>query len=231
MDDQQALEVANKVIGQIFGYKNPYNLEQIRQKFAFDVRLPSKVFDSQTSEETWAQSTNPTKFITLENSLKETSIKDWMQPKQPLNSLEDILSAWNKINYTTTERQIESVNIAKSDNIYNSENVYQSQDIHFSKNILFSDTLRHSEYVIASQRSYGNVYSMRIEDSKECSKSFGISWCGKVSNSFMIHDAYDISDCMFCSHLTSKRFCIANMQYSEEEYNKVRDLVIRWILS
>lgn len=231
MNDQKALEIISKVIGQIFGYQNPYNLEQVRQKFAFDVRLPSKVFDTKTGEETWAQSTNPTKFVTLSNSLKEVKQSDWMREKQDLNTLEDILVAWNEINYTTTERQIECVNIAKSDNIYNSENVYQSQDVHFSKNIAFCDTLRHGEYVVASQRSYGCVYSMRIEDSKECTKSFGVSWSGKISNSYMIHDCYDVADSMFCSHISSKRFCIANMQYTEEEYIKIREMVIKWILS
>lgn len=231
MNDQVALDIATKVIEQIFGYKNPYSLEQVRQKFAFDVRLPNKVFDTTTNEETWAQSTNPSKFITFNNYIEEVKKTDWVKPKKPLNSLEDILVAWNEINYTATERQIECVNIMKCDNVYNSENLYQSQDVHYCKNVLFSDVLRRSEYVIASQRSHSCTYAMRIEDSKECTKSFGVSWSAKVSNSFMIHNAYDISDCMFCSHVSSKRFCIANMQYTEEEYYKVRDMVIRWILS
>ena len=45
------------------------------------------------------------------------------------------------------------------------------------------------------------------------------------------HYCYDISDCMFCSHISGKRFCIANMQFSEEEYKRLKELVIRWVLT
>lgn len=232
MTEQDAKAILDKVVAQVFGYQNPYTLEQFMTKYAFDVRLPNKVNDTITNEETWAQSTNPTKFITQKNSFSEQIRPGgWEQPKRTINGLQDILAAWNDINYTTTERQLESSNVSQCDNIYNSENVFRSQDVHFSKNVLFSDSVKNAEYLIASQRSFGCVYSIRVEDSKECSESFGISWSGKISKSFMIHDSYDLSDCMFCSHINSKRFCIANMQFEEAEYLKLRDEIIRWLLA
>lgn len=231
MNDQIAQQILDKTMGQIFGYQNPFSLEQFMRKFAFDVNLPKLVTDSTTGEDTWAQSTNPTKFMTLSNARKRSEIDDWMIPKRPLQSLEDVLTAWNDINFTSTERQIDSINMAKSDNIYNSDMVYYSQDIHFSKNILFCDAIKGSEYLLASQRSHSSVYSCRIEDSKECTQSFSVSWSGKIANSFFIHDSYDLSDCMFCSHIGSKRFCIANMQFEEEEYNALKKQIIAWILS
>ena len=39
MDSQQAQAVIDTIIGEIFGFKNPFTLEQFQQKFAFDVRL------------------------------------------------------------------------------------------------------------------------------------------------------------------------------------------------
>lgn len=231
MTEQDAKGIIDKVVAQVFGYKNPFTLEEFLAKYAFDVRLPNKVNDTTTGEETWAQSTNPTKFITRNNLSVEVKKSDWMLPKREIHGLEDILAAWNEVNYTATERLMESINVSQSDNIYNSENVFRSQDCHYSKNLVFCDGIRKSEYVLASQRSAATVYSIRVEDSSDVSESFGISWSGKVAKSFMIHDCYDMSDSMFCSHLTSKRFCIANMQFEEAEYIKLRELIIKWLLS
>jgi len=221
----------DKIIGQIFGYQNPLSLEQFIQKYAFDVRLPSEVYDSTSGEKTWASSTNPTKFMTLNNTRKRAEVDDFMLPQRPLNGLPDILAAWNETNYTSTERQIESINVHESDCIYNCENVYRSQDCNGSKNVILCDSVHNSESVVAIQRSKNLAYCIRVEDSQNISNSFSVSWSNKVSNSFFINDCFDVTDSMFCSHIAGKRFCIANMQYEEAEYNKLKDLVARWILT
>jgi hypothetical protein len=231
MDATKAKEILDKVIGQIFGYQNPLTLEQAMQKFAFDIRLPQQVYDSTTNEPTWAQSVNPTKFITMNNAHNRSGTDDWLLPKRPLSGLEDILAAWAETNLMATERQIESANVAESDNIYNSDSVYRSIDITQSKNVLFCDAANKSEFVVACQRSNALSFCMRTEDSKECSNSFNVIWSAKVANCFFVQDCYDLTDCMFCSHITSKRFCIANMQFEEAEYKKLKELVVRWILT
>lgn len=229
MDAKAAQALLDKVIGQIFGYKNPLSLEQFQAKYAFDVRLPIQVTDSTTGQATWTQSPNPTKFITTQNAWDR---QDWDQrPKKELKSIQDIIAAWSEINYTATERHIDSINVAESDNIYTSENVYRSQDINSSKNILFSDGVNSSEYIVAGQRSTGLSYCARVEDSNNCSNSFSVIWSKKVVNSFFIEDCGDMYECMFCSHITNKKFCIANMQYEEAEYRALKDMVIRWILT
>lgn len=68
MKDKEAIDVANKVFESVFRRKCSYQLEEILTKFAFDVKLPQKVLDSTTGEETWAASINPTKFITQKNT-------------------------------------------------------------------------------------------------------------------------------------------------------------------
>jgi len=227
MTPKIAKEILDKIVGQVFGYKNPYTLEQFMQKFAFDVRLPSQVADSTTGEPTWAQSVNPTKFVKLQHALKN----DWVAPEQSLKSVEDILQAWSHVNYTATERDIDSLNVAESDSIYRSENVYRSLDVIRSKNVLFSDGAWDCEFVAANQRSNTSNYCIRLEDSKECTGSFTVSWSGKIVNSFFIHDCFDMYECMFCSHVSSKRFCIANRQFEEAEYYKLKDMIIRWVLT
>lgn len=229
MTPADAQVILDKIIGQIFGYKNPLSLEQFMQKYAFDVRLPQKVNDSTTGEVTWSQSINPTKFITVKNAWAR---EDWDNlPKRPINGIEDILSAWNEINYTATDRHLDSLNVAESDGIYSAENIYRCTDTGRSKNILFSDGVFDSEYIVAGQRSQTSSFCARLEDSKECSNSFSVVWSHKVVNSFFIQDCHDMFECMFCSHITNKKFCIANMQFEEEEYRRIKDMVVRWILT
>jgi hypothetical protein len=231
----KAQEILDKVIGQITGYKNPYTVEGFMQKYAFDVRLPVQVVDSVTSEITWAQSANPAKFITMETAFKgnpHTGKEDWMLEKQDIKSINDVLAIWQLTNYTTTQRKLDSLEVYESDNVYSSENVHRSQDIHNSKNILLCDTIQEGcEYVVASQRSQASTYCARLEDSRGCSQSFNVSWSNKIVNSAFIHDSFDLYECLFCSHLTSRKYCVANMQFEETEYFAIKKMVMEWILT
>lgn len=231
MDKNKAKEIVDKIIGQIFGCQNPLTLEQVMSKFAFDISLPQQVYDTQTNEATWAMSTSPTKFISMKNVIRRNEVDDWIIPRRPLNNLQDILSAWSETNYMATERTRESINYAECDNINFCENTYRSQDCGESKNLIFCNGIYKSEFALASQRSIILSFCMRTEDSRECSNSFNVIWSGKIADSFFIQDCYDLSDCMFCSHLVSKQYCIANMQFEKEEYMKLKKEVISWILT
>ncbi len=232
MNAVEAKTILDKIIGQVFGYQNPLSLEQFMQKFTFDIRLPQQVYDSTDNSPTWASSTNPTRFIKMDNARNnEATATEGLYAKEPINNLQELLEKWNKINLTTTEREIDSLNVAESDSIIKSENVFRSQDIRRSKNILFSDGIEDSEFIVAGQRSGANTFCIRIEDSGECTNSFGVSWSSRITNCFFIHDAADMQDSMFCTNIKGKRFCIANMQFEEAEYMKLRQEVIQWILS
>ncbi len=228
MNTIEAKQILDKVVGQVFGYQNPLSLEQAMQKFAFDVRMPQQVFDSTDNSISWAQSVNPTRFIRMENARAANSDP---RPARKLEGIQDVLAAWNEINYTTTERLLESTNCAESDNITHSENVFRSQDIRRSKNILFSDNLSNCEFVVASQGGSNDAFCIRMNDSNTVSNSFEISWCTKINNCLFIHDCGDMQDSMFCTNMRGGRFCIANMQFEEAEYRRLRDEVVRWILT
>lgn len=230
MDATTAKQIVDKIIGQIFGYQNPLSLEQIMQKFAFDIRLPQQVFDSITQKPTWASSTNPAKFINFEASTKlpEGSFE---KPKRPINSIQDVLAYWGETNAMAAERYINSINVAESDNIRQSENIYRSHDVGGSKNVVFSDGITNSEYVAASQRSAAISFCLRVEDSSECGNCFSVSGSSKITNSMFIQDCYNLQDCMFCSHVNSKQYWIANMPFERDEYLKIKDMVVRWILT
>ena len=228
MNDNLALEMVDKIFNAVFERKNEFSLDQLLEKFAFDIKLPKEVYDSTTNEVTWADSISGKKFITTDNCNKR---EDWMLPKRDINNLQELIDVWASVNLTTTERVFDSVNVAKSDTIYESENVYRCGDCSGSKNIIYCDSCNEMEYVMASQRSKNCSFCIRTDDSKNCSNSYNVICSNKVINSLFIQDCYDLYECMFCAHISSKKYCIANMQFEEKEYFEIKKLIIDWIMN
>ncbi len=231
MNENQALTIINKIFYNVFEKNNVYSLEEILEKFAFDVKLPKQVNDSTTNEITWADAISSGKFITLTNMEKKDNTTGWMLPKKEVHNLQEIIDIWNTVNLTTTERVYDSTNVAKSDTIYRCENVYYSTDCSDSKNVIYCDSCGNSEFILASQRSSSSIFCIKTDDSKDCSNSYHVICSNKVSNSLFIQDCFDLHECIFCSHIANKRFCIANMQFEEEEYYSIKKAIIEWILN
>lgn len=228
MNEEIIKETINKIFKNVFDCDNPFTLDEILNKFAFDIKLPQEVKDSVSGEITWATSTNPTKFLKDLDSLKKDT---WMFQKRDIESLEELVGLWNQINYRTTERVYNSENVLNSDTIYSSQNVYRSCDSNECKYIIFCDGCHHSEYLLASQRSGNSNFCIRVDDSGNCSNSYNVSCSGKISNSFFIEDCNSLYECMFCAHIQNKRFCIANMQFEEDEYYQIKKEIIKWIMN
>lgn len=224
-------KLANDVISQtflaIFGKIPSITLKNIFETIAFDVKLPVAVHDSTTGEKTWAESVNPTRFITQANSEKR---EEWMMPRRKISSIDDIIAAWREINYTTTERNYNSLNVFESDTIYDSEDVIRSANCSNCKRIVFCDGCENCEYNIASQRSSTASFCIRADDSSNCTNSYSIICSNKISNSFFIQDCANLYECMFCSHIADKRYCIANMQFEKEEYFSLKSALVQWML-
>lgn len=231
MSDKESIEIVNKIFKMVFNRENNMTLDELLEKFAFDVKLPKQVNDSVTNEVTWADSINSGKFITNKNMEEKDTTTGWMLEKRDISSLEDIIQIWNSINLTTTERVYDSINVSKSDTIYNCENVMRSTDCNRCKNIIFCDSCGSSEFLLASQRSGTCSFSIRTDDSKDCSNSYNVICSNKVTNSLFVQDCFNLYECMFCSHIANKRYCIANMQFEEDEYFEIKNAVIDWILS
>ena len=229
MNEIIAKELLDKIVGQIFGYQNPLTLDQAMTKFAFDVRLPQEVFDASTGQPTWVASMNQSRFVSSEAVKKRLADGGDLQQHREMTSIDDVLTAWKDINYATSDRQIDSSDVAQSDGVYHSQYVYRSIDIRKSKNILFCDGVDSCDHVVAGQTSKTCQYTIRVEDSKNISSSFNVVWSNKITNSLFIQDCFDLDECMFCTHLAGKKFCIANIQYTEEEYRRIKKMIILWI--
>lgn len=231
MKEKEVLEIVNKIFLNVFNKENNLSIEELKDKFAFDIKLPLEVTDSLTGEVTYASSINSHKFITNNNMMKKDETNGWMLPKKEVHSLKELLELWDTINYTTTERVYNSENVVMSDPIYDSTNVYNSTDCSKVDKILFSDGLHNSNYVMASQRSTNINYSIRVDDSNTVSNSYNVICSARVSNSFFIQDCSDLFECIFCSHISNKEYCISNMQFTREEYYFLKDKIVEWILS
>lgn len=230
MDDAKAQKIADYIFKDIFEIENPYSLTQLQKKFAIDIPFAQKIKCSLSGLDTWTVS--PNEKIATQDAITERFKKDeWIVKKEDFKSIEDVLKAWEKINYLTSEKYINSVDVAESDGIYNSASVYHSVSIFDSKNIIFSYKIFDCNYMLASRDNSSSTLGIRMKENIFCSSGFEISWSNKVSKSMYIHDSYDLYECLFCSHLRSKKYCIVNMQFEKEEYFRIKKLVIDWILN
>lgn len=224
-------EITNKIFKYIFDKDNHLSIEKIKSQFAYDLDLPIEVKDSLTNELTWTNYKSSAKFIKLNNMEKIDISKGWLIPKKEVKSLEEIINIYKTINLITTERVYDSQNVTQSDTIYRCENIYNSTDCSDSKNLLFCESCCTSEYLIASKSSGSSTFSIRIFDSKNCTNSYNVICSNKIINSLFIQDCFNLYECIFCSHISNKKFCIANMQFEEKEYYKIKEKVIEKILN
>ena len=223
--------ISNQIFRAIFGQDCPYDLQELKLKFAFDIKLPELVKDSFTGEDTYSAVANGKAFIKDTNNQKRSNQEGWMLPKRDIHSLKELIEIWQSVNYITTERVYDSENVLASDPIYNSINVYNSTNCGECKNILYCDGTYESNFSIACQRSTGLNYCIRTDDSNTCTNSYNVICSGNVSNSFFIQDAGHLHECMFCSHISHQEYCIANMQFDKAEYELYKAKIIEWILS
>ncbi|MDE6284630.1 MAG: hypothetical protein K2M17_02695 [Bacilli bacterium] len=231
MNEEKTLEIINYIFKMIFDTENPFTLEEVLNKMAFDIKLPQQVHDSTNNEVTWTDSINSNQYITQKNMEEIEQKTGWLQPKAEITGLQDLIEHWKKINLTTTERVYDSECVSKSDTIYRCENIYHSTNCNDSKNLIFCDSCAKSEYAIASQRSILLNNCIRCDDSNGISNSYNVICSGQISNCFFIQDCYDLHDCMFCSHINGQKYCIANMQFTKEEYDEIRKVIVKWILN
>lgn len=226
-----AKTIADYTFKDIFQIDNPFSLDELQKRFAIDIPKASKVKCALSDNDTWAF--GPLEGKTASQNAIEKYFKEneWMQKSNPMKSISDILEAWDRINFQMTEKYINSTDILKSDSIINSNDVYQSFVVSDSKNIVFSYNIFDCNYMIASRDATSCTLGIRVKESIYCSSNFEISWSNKVSKSMFIHDGYDLYECLFCSHIRSKKYCIANIQFRQEEYFKLKKEVVHWILN
>ena len=230
MDDQTALTTVDKIFQMVFDQPNRFNLEELFRKLATGMRLPCPVQDAITGDTTWSIADKSQNFITQQNVSDLYQDKGWIKPHRLLSDMNEILEIWSEINLISTERHFDSINVAKSDPIYACENAYRCADCHGCSNIIYTEGCTNSEYLLASARSANCNFCIKADDSSNCSNSYHVICSNKIINSLFIQDCYDLYECMFCAHISSRKYCIANMEFEQSEYHKLKSLVIDYTL-
>lgn len=121
------------------------------------------------------------------------------------------------------EKVIGSTEVANSIDIKRSNNIINSKNIGYSENVADSDNIYNSENVINS--SY-------------------INWCGVINSSFMLDDCQfmykcrntkdsyfcgfveDSNHCIFCNNIHGVEYQIFNKQVTQEEFNRVKEILL-----
>lgn len=229
MDEERIKQIVGYIFKDVLGVDKPFTIADIKDQFGMDIPTVKKVKCALSGEDTWSFSKSGQ--VASQAAIAEKFKQDeWMLKKRNLGSMEDILSAWKEIDYSTGEKYISSTDISESDGVYNSDSVFQSVSVFDSKNIVFCYKIFNSSYMLTSRDDSSCTLGIRVKESIYCSSSFEVSWSNKVSRSMYIHDSFDLFECLFCSHLRSKKYCIANMQFDKEEYYKLKQMVVDWIL-
>lgn len=111
--------------------------------------------------------------------------------------------------------------------IYRSKNVYFSFECVESENITYLfDSFRSKncvdgDYVILSENCYECV------DVVSVSNSAFIIGSDRIYDSLYCWDCFDSHDLFGCVHLKHKQYCIFNQQYSEEEYKRKKEELLK----
>ncbi len=230
MKNHQVDLIAKKIFSSVFDKNIELSLQEIKTNLAFDIPTVEKVKCSLSDQDTYIFFSGDEKIASQKAVISEAKKTQWMREKRKISSVEDILRYWQEINYITAEKSINSSECYYSDGIYNSRRVFYSASIFSSENIIFGYKINDSSFMLACRDSGSSSFCIRVNDSLNCSNSFEVSWSYKISRCFFIHDSANLYECMFCSHIYSRRYCIANMQFEKQEYFEIKKLVVDWIL-
>lgn len=117
----------------------------------------------------------------------------------------------------------------------NSENSVYTNYTGNNKNcyLIFSNGYGHNEdccYGTMFAKNRNCIDGIQLEDCElcyeclDCTNCFKLihgQMCSRCTNSFFLEDCRNCSDCFMCKGLRNKNYCIKNVQYSKDEYERI----------
>lgn len=212
---------------QVFPEITVMDPEKFKDQFTRDILLPKEFKCELSGVPVWSSPEyGYRRFISQEERLKRNEKDNFMEVKEPIGSLNEAIEKVKGVALFRGNWDLNSNIVEESDDIYSSNLIYNSTHLYNCQKTLWSHNVVQSEYVAACKGSKNTTFSIRAIDSGNVANSFDVSFCSNTSNSYFCHDCFDIRDCMFCFHIASKRFCIANRQYEEVEYNEMKKKIL-----
>ncbi len=229
MDAAKAMETVNFVFKDIFGRDNPFTLGEIQKRFAFDLAIPVPVKDDVTGKDTWSKRRRNVSAMSMQTGT-ELQEKGTIPKPKKIDSLNDILSFWRESAYFLGDRYVNSIGVSESDNIFDSNSVYKSSNAHNCQNAVLSEDNSNCKQIVACRFNNAVMSCIRVLDSTFTTSSFAVMWSKKVSKCMYVNNSFDLYECMFCSNIDTKKYCIGNMQFTKEEYLPIKEMVIDWTI-
>jgi len=208
----------------LFGVEPELSLTDFQEDFCADLPLPM------FAENLWGGEpvaiSKPYRRVVAQNQIAKNVEEMQKTPNGQVNSPDELLSEiFSKLIFSG-DNCYDSINVVNSDNVFKSLNVYQSRSVHESKNVIFCTNCVGLENAAACDDSGFSQFVIRAMDSINCSRCLDVYQSGKCSNSIFLSNCYDVHECILCTNLRSKRFCIGNMQFSESAYNELRKQIL-----
>ncbi len=229
MNEGQAKELVDFVFKDVFARENPFSLDEIQRKFAFDVDIPERVKDSVTGRDTWSVKRRGVPAMAMETA-GELHKKGTIPKPEKLNALDDVFKFWKTSAYFVGDRYINSTDVTVSDAIFDSNSVYRSALIHDCQKVVFSKDNSHCKQIVASKYNDTATSCIRALDSAVVTSCFAVMWSKKLTKCMYVNNCYDLYECMFCSNIDTRKYCICNMQFTKEEYEPLKQMAIDWTI-
>ncbi len=221
-------QIYTKVWEEIFPGINPIDQAAFKKLYCNDIPLPQAYPAISGNISVYSSPEyGYKKFITKEESEKRMNTDNFMEPKTDIASFADVLKLMEKRATFRGNRALNSDVTEESDDIYSSSYIYNSAHVYSSQKLMYCFNMKTSEYLLASKGSGDCSFGIRVIDSGSISNSFDVGWSSKSANSYFSYSVVDVRDCMFCFHIMSKQYCIANMQFSQEEYKKLKEKILK----
>ncbi|MFA5412185.1 MAG: hypothetical protein WC350_02465 [Candidatus Micrarchaeia archaeon] len=220
MDNEEGFRAVCK---QLFGAGVSISLEEGAKLFSYGIELPRqrKTMEGGTTHTNYGGGN----YVNPKEVQKLTEGGN-MFPVEKIDGMEDVQRLYSDLRSFLGDKSIDAQNMEKSDNVLASSDVYMSDNIVECKNVGFSFSLFRCEYVYGSKNLDSCSFSIRCQDSRLLNNCFEVSWSAKCTDSMFCHDSFDLRDCLFCFHLASKQYCIANRQYSREDYLRIKGMLL-----
>jgi len=219
-------DIYETVWKEVFGEIKQLPVEKFVELFASDIDLPKKYTCQKNGKDVFmSEKYKYPRFV------HEDGLKDFVGEIDEVKGFEDLIKQISKIAVFRGNKIMNSEVVEASDHIYSSNYIYNSQHIYMGQKIMFSENCSESEYLLACRGGSGSNFSIRLFDSSKTANSFEIDWSGNISNSYFIHDCFDLRDCMFCFHIRSKEYCIGNKQYTKEKYLELKKVLLEEYIS
>jgi hypothetical protein len=219
-----------KIYSDIFGIERIIDFDWFMQKYAYDVRLPVEVVDSSNGNASWISNMRNGKYISHDQIIHLSKEDSFMRPKIATPTIDQILATWQDTLVLASSHNTDCEQVEESDNIYRSSNVFRSSNILDSKGVVLSEYSNDCENVAAVRLSGLLQYCIRTTNSVRCSSSFETELSADISKSFYTYNCRDMYETMFCSNITGKKYCIANMQYEEKEYFEIKKMILNSLI-